>query len=344
MASLQTTAITGTLTAGGYGVWYHGNDGTGTALNANDLWGYDIRYLDANRRLTFLDLTTGSTGTFYPMTFASAGVAPANNTSANQWGSGVSALHIRRTNVHQEGGGYGSLFGRLRYRSSQWGHHQAFWELTENWGNGSYYPFIAGATMQGETSYTCIFLRGGLSYWYRFDSPDTWENSAVATTKPFPNYNNTTLTVSSTTTVGIPGNARYYAQGISVKSGYNFGDPNFRWNVIYGTATNASSDARIKENIGVVLGTEFLSLLKPVSYTRIGDADQRRAHGFIAQEVKEAMDKLGIPLFGGYDDASPDKLALRYSEFIATLIKTLQEKRDRVVALTAKITALEGKA
>jgi hypothetical protein len=341
MAQLQSTNVTGTLTLGGSTVWHAGNDGSGTGLNVNSIWGYDVRYLDINSRLTNLDLTgtSGTTNynltTFYPMRFD----------SGNTWGSGVGAIHIRRTNVHQEGGGFGSLFGRIRYRSSQWGHHQNFWEMTENWGNGSYYPFIANYAQTGQNTTSAVMLRGGLSYWYRFDSPTTFDDTSSTSPKAF-NETSGAATISTTTTISMPSQSRYYGQHVCVKSGYNFGDPSFRWDTVFATAENNTSDIRKKQNIGAVLGTEFLKLLKPKSFQRIGSPDRRRVHGFIAQEVQEAMHQLGLSDndFGGFDHASKDNLALRYTEFIPVLIKTLKEKRTRVNALTQIIDKLEARA
>jgi hypothetical protein len=341
MATLQATNVATSIAVAGNVVWHGGNDGTGSALNVNTIWGYGVEYLDINSRLTNLDLTgtSGSTNynltTFYPLTFDSGA----------SWGSGVGALHIRRTNVHQEGGGFGSLFGRIRYRSSQWGHHGNFWEMTENWGNGSYYPFIANMGQTGQNTTSAIFLRGGLSYWYRFDHPNSYSDTSSTSPKAF-NESNGAATISTTTTVNMPSNSRYWQHNICVKSGYNFGDPNFRWSTVFAVAENNSSDGRKKENFKAVLGTAFLKLLKPKSFQRIGDTDRRRSHGFIAQEVQEAMHQLGLTDddFGGFDHAGDKMLALRYTQFLPVLIKTLQEKRERVKTLTLKIEQLEARA
>ena len=67
----------------------------------------------------------------------------------------------------------------------------------------------------------------------------------------------------------------------------------------------------------------------------------RKHQGLIAQEVKATLDDIGMDAaaFGGYVDANisggADKLALRYRQFIAPLIKAVQE-------LTARIEELEN--
>jgi trimeric autotransporter adhesin len=73
---------------------------------------------------------------------------------------------------------------------------------------------------------------------------------------------------------------------------------------------------------------------KTITYTR-------KHAGLIAQEVKAALDRLGIDTtdFAGFVDANvnggPDRLMLRYLEFIPPLIKAVQE-------LSARIETLEG--
>ena len=74
----------------------------------------------------------------------------------------------------------------------------------------------------------------------------------------------------------------------------------------------------------------------------------------IAQEVKEAMTTAGIEDFGGYirgtmeDGADPEtapedqvRYALRYEEFIAPLIATVQQQQEQIAALEERIAALE---
>jgi hypothetical protein len=104
--------------------------------------------------------------------------------------------------------------------------------------------------------------------------------------------------------------------------------------------------------------------LRPVSYKWVeggkrdtGERDEdgnyiyksvpgERTHwGFIAQEVKEAIDAAGVD-FGGWvltDKDDPDsQQALRYDQFIAPLTKALQEALTEIDVLKAKVAALEA--
>ena len=151
------------------------------------------------------------------------------------------------------------------------------------------------------------------------------------------------------------------------------GGPSNRWTAVF--AVNGSiqtSDERQKTEVTEsALGTEFVKSLRPVSYKWIeggkrhtGEYDEdnnwvyesvpgQRTHwGFIAQEVKQAVDDAGVD-FGGWvltDKDDPDsEQALRYDQFIAPLTKALQEAIAKIetletanASLEARLTALEG--
>lgn len=129
---------------------------------------------------------------------------------------------------------------------------------------------------------------------------------------------------------------------------------------VYGTVQNRS-DARDKADIrDTVLGLEFIEALRPVDYkwnmrddyfekTEDGlvaienDGSKKRNrfhHGLVAQEVKEACDRLGID-FGGYQDhtknGGDDVLTIGYDELIAPLINAVKQ-------LSARIKELEDRS
>lgn len=73
----------------------------------------------------------------------------------------------------------------------------------------------------------------------------------------------------------------------------------------------------------------------------------RDHYGFVAQEVKEALDITGIgDGFAGWvldDHTDPDsRQNLRYSEFISPLVKAVQELSDMVESLQQEINTLKG--
>jgi hypothetical protein len=139
------------------------------------------------------------------------------------------------------------------------------------------------------------------------------------------------------------------------------GGSGYRWSEVWAAnGTIQTSDQRAKTEITEAsLGTEFIKALHPVSYKWIeggkrdtGARDEdgnyiyesipgERTHwGFIAQEVKQAVDVAGID-FGGWvltDENDPDsQQALRYDQFIAPLTKALQEALERIEALEQRL-------
>ncbi len=145
---------------------------------------------------------------------------------------------------------------------------------------------------------------------------------------------------------------------------YTCGASGFRWSAIHAVnGTIQTSDARLKTDIGDSdLGLDFINALRPVSYRWISGGNDvvvdpdaqpdedgvqgtktearpgaRTHYGLIAQEVKAALDAAGAGDFGGYiktnvDDPESEE-GLRYDQFIAPLIRAVQELAARVAVL-----------
>ena len=127
------------------------------------------------------------------------------------------------------------------------------------------------------------------------------------------------------------------------------------------------SDARDKIDIeDSPLGLNFILKLRPCKYrmnsreayfekgqerdftaTNDGSKAGRRPHyGLIAQEVKEAMNELNVDFAGYLDsniDGGEDVLSLGYTEFIAPMIKAIQEQQQMIELQQQKINELEQK-
>lgn len=151
-----------------------------------------------------------------------------------------------------------------------------------------------------------------------------------------------------------------------VDNAYTCGASGQRWSAVWSaTASIQTSDQRAKTEItDSALGLTFIEALRPVSYkykvggnkveaVKVGADDEgnlifedrvtpvpgTRAHfGLIAQEVRAALPP-GID-FGGWvlsDIDKPDsEQGVRYEEFIAPLIKAVQELSARVRSLEAR--------
>ena len=145
---------------------------------------------------------------------------------------------------------------------------------------------------------------------------------------------------------------------------FQLGSSGFRWTAIYAVnGTIQTSDARQKTDVSSCsLGSAFIKSLQPVSYKWIeggntvtksdGETDvvtpvpgERTHWGFLAQDVKAAVDDAGVD-FGGWiltDKDDPDSAqGLRYDQFIAPLTKALQEALAEIDVLKAKVAALES--
>lgn len=171
------------------------------------------------------------------------------------------------------------------------------------------------------------------------------------------------------------------AQDNTLKLGYS----NLRWTDVYSSnAYIQTSDKNEKYDIEA-LGDQaksFIMALKPSSFRVTYGTSNRKHYGLIAQDVKHAMDDLGIDScdFAGYiafekqenreittkkiDDESGEEItyksiesspvfdaegnpvmgyALRYTEFIAPLIYTVQKQQQEIDSLKAIVKSLVEK-
>ena len=134
------------------------------------------------------------------------------------------------------------------------------------------------------------------------------------------------------------------------------GESTHRWQAIY--AVNGSiqtSDEREKTEVKkTTLGLDFIKDLKPVSYKWIDGEqqnkgkDEREHQGLIAQQVAETVEKHGIDknTFGGLDIQKTEKYddlhGMSYGQFVAPLIKAIQEQQALIETLTARVEQLEN--
>jgi len=341
MANLQSTTAT-SLTINSNTVWTTNNTtGQNSGVSADLIGGYDIRYISSWNSFNngvWQNINSfslgGSTSNWYPMIIDGARNA-----------DGTNGLDIRRLSVHQDGSSYGAFFGTIRYRAGT----TNFWEVTENWGSGTYYPFLANVQCSTTDTKVAVWLRGGLSYYYRFHSAESFTDNSATVPKSFSGG-----TVTSVASSSIPSSSHYYQHNIC-SQGYNLGQSGYGWGTVWSVNTiSTSSDLRLKESFDVSFGLEFVMLLKPKSFTWkahphwdepvVNSIDTRRHHGFVAQEVKEAMDQLGITEdeFGGLDTRNPDFYYVRYQEFVPICTQAIQEQLADLADAEARVARLEA--
>jgi len=107
-------------------------------------------------------------------------------------------------------------------------------------------------------------------------------------------------------------------------------------------AWTITSDRRLKSNIGNSnLGLNFISKLRPVSYTRNNDQQQKTEYGLIAQEIEEALKEEGVNNPAMITVTDEGNYELRYNDLLAPMIKAIQELKVENDELKEKLTKLE---
>jgi hypothetical protein len=178
--------------------------------------------------------------------------------------------------------------------------------------------------------------------------------------------------------VGNAGVVSHWYPFISGESDIGVVSPStYIWRNIRATnGTIVTSDRRSKtEILDADLGLNFINLLRPVKYkkyyepnapfldednepmlnedgSRMVDTSKnyygtRNHYGFIAQEVKEALDQVGVGSnFSGWalaDISDPEsQQSLSYDKFIAPMAKAIQELSDMVESLQQEVNTLKG--
>ncbi len=158
----------------------------------------------------------------------------------------------------------------------------------------------------------------------------------------------------------------------SISDNVDLGKSSFHWRNIYATnGTIQTSDRTKKMNINSLKtqkAQSFINGLNPVSYKMIDGTSGRTHYGFIAQDIEELMNTLNMDSkdFAGfikspkkvvkYEDENGKKLkqpieeiiegeydySLRYDEFIAPLIKVVQEQQKAIENQQQQITQLKN--
>ena len=67
----------------------------------------------------------------------------------------------------------------------------------------------------------------------------------------------------------------------------------------------------------------------------------KRIHGLIAQEVKQALDNQGIDTFGGWGEEDDGRQHISFESFVLPLINSVKELTEKSERLENKINDLE---
>ncbi len=104
-----------------------------------------------------------------------------------------------------------------------------------------------------------------------------------------------------------------------------------------------TSDKRWKDNIRKLpYGLDMVMQLQPVDYTRKNNKRKTREMGFIAQDLKALLTKVGYTDQGFLTKDDKGFLSVRYNDFIALLTKAIQEQQAIIDGQNEKIETQNG--
>jgi hypothetical protein len=118
------------------------------------------------------------------------------------------------------------------------------------------------------------------------------------------------------------------------------------WAISYAgiqVAWTITSDKRWKSQIqDVPYGLDFINELRPVSYVRNNSPTQKEEYGFIAQDVEQVFAAHGDAKQGMLTKTDAGYLELRYNDFIAPIVRAIQEVSSTLRTHTTEIEQLRS--
>lgn len=160
-------------------------------------------------------------------------------------------------------------------------------------------------------------------------------------------------------------NTSLYVPDASNSGIVNLGSGGRKWNQLYAAnSTISTSDKNKKKDIKDMSEAQeaLFDQLKPVTYKMIDGTSDRIHYGFVAQDVENALNEIGLTGqdFAGFcKDAKTDKngnaiidenkqivydYSLRYAEFIALNTHMIQKLQNEITELKAEIKTLKETA
>jgi len=277
-------------------------------------------------------------------------VLDANTTGQNNTGLGADALGANTTASNNTATGYQALYSNTTASNNTATGYQALYSNTTGVDN-SILGFQSGYSVTIGSNNTLLGYKAG-------------------------HYSTALTSGNSNTVIGAysrPNSAAATNQIVIGVDVIGAGDNNFTFGKLNNRVYNAfnanaswtrSSDERLKKEIttNTDCGLGFINDLRTVTYkwkapseiavgveghnvniTQHSHAD--KMYGFVAQEVKAALDTHNITDFNGWSETSEDQGAIQgisYEMFVMPLVKAVQELSAENKALMTRIEALEA--
>jgi hypothetical protein len=304
-------------TANGYGALYNNTNG-----NYNTASGYAALFFN----------TTGDNNT------ASGYGALYNNTTGdNNTANGYAALFFNTTGHDNTASGYQALSRNTTGDYNTASGYQALSRNTTGSNNtaSGYQALYSNTTGFSNTASGVSALYSNTTGYFNTAS-GAWAGYTITT-----GDNNTFVGAFSDASANNLSNATAIGYEAIVNDSNMIRIGNAAVTVIQGQVDfSRVSDFRLKKDIEEIQqGLDFVKALRPVQY-RLKSGNERIDFGFIAQEI-EALLGTDYNVLGIGADADR-ALSLRYADFIAPMVKAIQEQQGEINELTARLARLEA--
>jgi len=285
--------------------------------------------------LGYSALSSNTTG--YANTAIGSGALTSNTTASYNTAVGTASLYYNTTGVNNTSMGYYALvYNTTGYSNTATGFY-SLWKNTSgrcNSANGNY-------TLFNNTSGAFNTASGDQSL-YSNSTGNT--NTAFGNSSLFNNTTgekNTAIGSSADVATGNLTNATAIGFNTIVDASNKVRIGNDFVTVIEGkVAFTNLSDRRTKKNItDLNTGLDFILKLRPVAY-QMKQGDDKINYGFIAQDIEALVGSNNSILTIGGDKERT--LGLRYTDFIAPMVKAMQEQQNMIIEISKQNAELKS--
>ena len=111
---------------------------------------------------------------------------------------------------------------------------------------------------------------------------------------------------------------------------------------IFASGWTNASDAAYKHDISdLPAGLDFVKRLRPVEFVYNHSSKEEKSYGFIAQEVRDAVEEQGLERSGLVQNMDASHLGLKTTELIPVLTKAIQEQQRQIEEQKREIESLK---
>jgi hypothetical protein len=344
--ALQANTTASLNTASGYQSMYTNTTGQyNTAYGANSL---KTNNADANTAIGSSAMFSNTTGANNVGIGTSA--LYANTTGTNNVAMGYAALGANTTTPENTAVGYQAAYTATATSNTVVG-YQSLYNATTGGYNVAMGSYSGRSVTTGEQNVIIGYSAGNYTGFGGVNVTTGINNVIIG---PYTAAASAAAQYSITIGYGcVSAGDNYFTMGKNSNAVFNLFTSNASWSRI--------SDGRLKTDVkNETLGLDFICKLRPVTHKWLPSnevpkeltrhyADENTMdtevvlNGFIAQEVKQAIDECGGVPFGGWGELDDGSQFVSREMFVMPLVKAIQEQQAIITSLTARIEALESK-